>query len=247
MRSTTGRACPSAHCPTSPLDARRRRDDLLHLRHDRQAEGRARHAPQHHDHIFTAGCRRGARVPAARRGAAGSGDVAAARSRCSPCRSSTSPAALRSMIPAVFGGGKLVLMRKWDAEQALQLIERERVTLTGGVPTIAWQLIEHPAATQLRPLVARSDRLRRRAVGAGAGAAHRRGRSRNRRPGNGWGMTETSASFAGNIGGGLRQRASLAAGPPPTVGAMRDHERRRRRASCRSAKSASCGSAGRSS
>src|SRR4029078_3710402 len=53
-----------------------------------------------------------------------------------------------SMVPAVFGGGKLVLMRKWDTEKALQLIERERVTLTGGVPTIAWQLIEHPARTR---------------------------------------------------------------------------------------------------
>ena len=36
-------------------------------------------------------------------------------------------------------------MRKWDAEQAMQLIEREKVNGAGGVPTIAWQLIEHPA------------------------------------------------------------------------------------------------------
>ena len=35
-------------------------------------------------------------------------------------------------------------MRKWDAELALKLIERERITSAGGVPTIAWQLIEHP-------------------------------------------------------------------------------------------------------
>ena len=27
----------------------------------------------------------------------------------------------------------------------MQLIERERVTSAGGVPTIAWQIIEHPA------------------------------------------------------------------------------------------------------
>jgi len=38
-----------------------------------------------------------------------------------------------------------VLMRRWEAEQAMQLIERERIDATGGVPTIAWQLIEHPA------------------------------------------------------------------------------------------------------
>ena len=42
-------------------------------------------------------------------------------------------------------GGKLVLMHHWDPERAMQLIERERVTSAGGVPTIAWQIIEHPA------------------------------------------------------------------------------------------------------
>jgi long-chain acyl-CoA synthetase len=47
--------------------------------------------------------------------------------------------------PVMFGGGKIVMMRKWDAELAMQLIEREKVTAAGGVPTIAWQLIEHPA------------------------------------------------------------------------------------------------------
>ena len=44
----------------------------------------------------------------------------------------------------MFAGGKIVLMRKWDAELAMQLIEREKINSAGGVPTIAWQLIEHP-------------------------------------------------------------------------------------------------------
>src|SRR6185369_2170594 len=48
------------------------------------------------------------------------------------------------LIPAFMGGAKLVMQRKWNAEQALELIERERITNAGGVPTIAWQLIEHP-------------------------------------------------------------------------------------------------------
>ncbi len=46
----------------------------------------------------------------------------------------------------MFAGGKIVLMRKWDAEIAMQLIEREKINSAGGVPTIAWQLIEHPTA-----------------------------------------------------------------------------------------------------
>ena len=49
------------------------------------------------------------------------------------------------MIPLIAGGGKLVFMHKWDPELALQIIERERITGTGGVPTIAWQLLAHPA------------------------------------------------------------------------------------------------------
>ncbi|WP_293540868.1 AMP-binding protein, partial [Phenylobacterium sp.] len=44
--------------------------------------------------------------------------------------------------PTMNAGGKIVLMRRWEAEQAMQLIERERIDATGGVPTIAWQLIE---------------------------------------------------------------------------------------------------------
>src|SRR5271167_3119866 len=48
------------------------------------------------------------------------------------------------LIPSLVYGGKIVTMRKWDAELAMRLIERERINSAGGVPTIAWQLIEHP-------------------------------------------------------------------------------------------------------
>ena len=48
------------------------------------------------------------------------------------------------MGPSIATGSTLVFMRKWDTIQAMELIEREKVTLTGGVPTIAWQLLEHP-------------------------------------------------------------------------------------------------------
>ena len=61
-------------------------------------------------------------------------------------------------------------MHKWDPELALQLIERERITGTGGVPTIAWQLLDHPALREVRSLLARKHRLWRRAGGRRAGA-----------------------------------------------------------------------------
>lgn len=41
-------------------------------------------------------------------------------------------------------GGKLVLMYRWDAGEALRLIERERITSAGGVPVMGRELINHP-------------------------------------------------------------------------------------------------------
>ena len=41
-------------------------------------------------------------------------------------------------------GGKMVLMYRWDAKEALALIERERVTSMSGVPVMARELIGHP-------------------------------------------------------------------------------------------------------
>jgi long-chain acyl-CoA synthetase len=124
-----------------------------------------------------------------------------------------------SLVPAVNAGGKLVLMRKWDTENALQLIEREKVTLAGGVPTIAWQIIEHPdrAKYDLSSIEAVSyggapsaPELVRRIVEVFPKSL----------PGNGWGMTETSGSFSGNTAGDYVNRPA-SCGPAPAVGAMR--------------------------
>lgn len=41
-------------------------------------------------------------------------------------------------------GGKLVHMYKWDATEALKLIEREKISGFTGVPTMARELITHP-------------------------------------------------------------------------------------------------------
>jgi long-chain acyl-CoA synthetase len=103
------------------------------------------------------------------------------------------------LSPSLFAGAKLVLMRKWEPELAMQLIERERVTGCGGVPTIAWQLIEHPARAHydLSSLESVSyggapsaPELVRRIVESFPKSL----------PGNGWGMTETSATFTHHQG-----------------------------------------------
>jgi long-chain acyl-CoA synthetase len=49
-----------------------------------------------------------------------------------------------TLVTTVIAGNKLVLMYRWNPERALELIERERVTAFGGVPAIAWQVLESP-------------------------------------------------------------------------------------------------------
>jgi len=124
-----------------------------------------------------------------------------------------------SMIPAVANGGKLVLMRKWDAEKGLQLIERERVTVAGGVPTIAWQIIEHPNRTKYD-----LSSLTLMTYGGAPSAPELVRRIREvfpqSQPGNGWGMTETAAAFSGHSSEDYVNRPS-SCGPSAAVGEVR--------------------------
>ena len=48
------------------------------------------------------------------------------------------------MHPVTAVGGKLILMHKWDPEQALEIIEKERPTTFTGVPTMARELVNSP-------------------------------------------------------------------------------------------------------
>jgi acyl-CoA synthetase (AMP-forming)/AMP-acid ligase II len=102
------------------------------------------------------------------------------------------------MIPAVMGGTKLVMQRRWNADQALELIERERITQAGGVPTIAWQIIEHPRFHEFD-----LSSLETISYGGAPSAPElvRRMKERfpNLKPGQGWGMTETSATATSNL------------------------------------------------
>ena len=44
-------------------------------------------------------------------------------------------------MTALVTGGKLVLMDRWNANEALALVEREKITTFGGVPTMHWDLL----------------------------------------------------------------------------------------------------------
>ncbi|QYE35585.1 acyl--CoA ligase [Polymorphobacter sp. PAMC 29334] len=119
------------------------------------------------------------------------------------------------LSPSLFAGAKLVMMRKWDPETAMALIERERLTGCGGVPTIAWQIIEHPNRhnydlSSLESVAyggAPSAPELVRQIKAQFGGAS---------AGNGWGMTETSATFTHHMGEDYQNRPD-SAGPPVPV------------------------------
>ena len=46
--------------------------------------------------------------------------------------------------PATLNGGKIIHMYKWDAGEALKLIEREKLTGISGVPVMSREIISHP-------------------------------------------------------------------------------------------------------
>ncbi|MGW8191154.1 class I adenylate-forming enzyme family protein [Sphingomonas hankookensis] len=120
-----------------------------------------------------------------------------------------------SLMGALAGGTTLVLMRKWDAGEALALIERERVQVTGGVPTIAWQLLEHPdrekydlsslEVVQYGGAPSAPDLVKRIFDVFGA------------LPGNGWGMTETMATVTQHVGEDYLARPTSCGAPVPVA------------------------------
>jgi len=123
-----------------------------------------------------------------------------------------------NLSPSLNAGGKIVLMRRWEAEPAMQLIEREKVNATGGVPTIAWQLIEHPARSKYDLSSLQSVSY------GGAPSAPELVRKivevfPASQPGNGWGMTETTATFTSHLGKDYENRPD-SAGPAAPVGEM---------------------------
>lgn len=48
------------------------------------------------------------------------------------------------LLPMLMGG-KVVILPRWDAGEALKLIEQENITSFSGVPTMLWDILQHPA------------------------------------------------------------------------------------------------------
>ncbi|MFF0861192.1 class I adenylate-forming enzyme family protein [Nonomuraea sp. NPDC003560] len=121
-----------------------------------------------------------------------------------------------AMITSMFTGGGVVLMYKWDPEQALRLIERERVTTMIGVPTNAWQLMSHPD-------FGKYDLSSLTTLGYGGAPAPPKLLERittnlpDRAPSNGYGMTETTALAIGNGGAEYHARPDSIGMPSAVV------------------------------
>ena len=103
------------------------------------------------------------------------------------------------LLSCIMLKSKLVMMYRWNAEKALELIERERVTNFIGVPTQSWDLVNSPRFGDF-------DTSSLRGVGGGGAPAppalveRVAGSVKNGGPTLGYGMTETNAYGPNNTG-----------------------------------------------
>jgi acyl-CoA synthetase (AMP-forming)/AMP-acid ligase II len=118
-------------------------------------------------------------------------------------------------MSALAAGHTTIYMRKWEPLRAMEIIEREKVNVTGGVPTIAWQLIEHPERHRFD-----LSSLEAIAYGGAPSAPElvkRIYEEFGALPGNGWGMTETTATVTSHGGEDYLNRPTSAGPPVPVV------------------------------
>jgi long-chain acyl-CoA synthetase len=119
------------------------------------------------------------------------------------------------LVTNTAAGGKLVMMHHFDPERALELIEREKITLFGGVPAMVMQIIDSPDFAQRDTSSVRSisyggapappDLVRRIKEYFPVGS-----------PSNGYGLTETSAMSTMNAGDDYVRKPD-SVGPPVPV------------------------------
>jgi long-chain acyl-CoA synthetase len=119
------------------------------------------------------------------------------------------------LVTNTAAGGKLVMMHHFNPERALELIERERITVFGGVPAMVMQVIDSPDFSKRDTSSVQSisyggapappDLVRRIKQHFPTGA-----------PGNGYGLTETSAMTTMNSGDDYVRKPD-SVGPPSPV------------------------------
>ena len=124
--------------------------------------------------------------------------------------------AFSNLVPVIMNADKIVTMYKWDPGEALEIIEREKVTMIGGVPAIAWQVLEHPDRDKYD-----LSSIQFVAYGGAPSAPELVATIKRRFPNglasNGWGMTETCAASCVNFGKDYEVRPDSCGAPAPAM------------------------------
>ncbi len=118
--------------------------------------------------------------------------------------------------PVTANGGRLILMYKWNAGEALEVIERERVTIFTGVPMMSRELVEHPD-------FATRDTSTVSSLGGGGAAVQPdlvekiEKKLEKGRPGTGYGLTETCGVVSINSGDFFLDKPRTVGPPLPVI------------------------------
>ncbi|MFV5991400.1 class I adenylate-forming enzyme family protein [Streptomyces sp. NPDC056231] len=126
-------------------------------------------------------------------------------------------AAFTGFYAAMAAGGSLVVMRQWDAEEALRLIREHGITTYAGVPATALQLLA--AAERADD---RLESLQMLSTGGAAAPPDLVARLTARygeriEPRNGYGLTETSGGVLANFGADYRLHPGSVGRPTPAT------------------------------
>ncbi len=122
---------------------------------------------------------------------------------------------LAMLCASTLNGYKIVFMRKWDADRAIEIIAREKLNSFGGVPSMPLQVLESP-------LLKTHDLSSIRAVQFGGAppspelAARVKQAFPNAAASNGYGLTETCGLVTANVAEDYLAKP-LSVGLPPPV------------------------------
>ncbi|MEZ5504372.1 MAG: AMP-binding protein [Halioglobus sp.] len=113
-------------------------------------------------------------------------------------------------------GRKMVIMHKWDAQEALRLIEQERITWFNGVPTMSAEL-QAAAETTDRDISSLTEIMAGGAARPAEQVKKISGTFSKSAPGIGYGLTETNALGSVNAGAFYVARPASAGRAVPAV------------------------------
>ncbi|MEM9255755.1 MAG: class I adenylate-forming enzyme family protein [Pseudomonadota bacterium] len=113
-------------------------------------------------------------------------------------------------------GRKMVIMHKWDAQEALRLIEEEKITWFNGVPTMSAEL-QAAAETTDRDISSLTEIMAGGAARPPEQVKKITGTFKKSAPGIGYGLTETNALGAVNAGAFYIARPDSSGRPVPAV------------------------------